>query len=506
MSSLTVTYTSVYTNFEPWRLHCVSDDELEAPQSPGQAPPSPDYVPGPEHPPSPDYVSSLEEPEQAPLSLDYVPDPEYPEYLVTYDIKAPIEDQPLPDDASHAALSPGYVADFDPDEDPKEEPKEDPANYPADGGDDADDESSDDDDDDDDEEEEQEAFEDDEEEEDEHPALADSLVVPVDDPVPSTKDTEAFETDESAPLPILSPRRRRARISIRPQTPMSAATEALIAAIPSPPLPLPSPPTHTSPTYVESPLGYRAAEIRLRAASPSTHHLSEIPSPLLFLPYTTHRDDILEANMPLRKRAYFSTPASKFEVGESSSVVAARSQAMEAQIRALKRNVDVLQRQRIRDNDKLTTNIQHEHDRFKNAAKEKNHNKNRPEPMTDAAIKALIAQGVADALAKIKANKTSRNGDESHNSRTGSRKTERAARKCTYSDFLKCQPLNFKGTEGVIKFATWTLLGSALTWWNSHVKTVGHDAAYGMLWKTLKNIMTAKYCPRGEIKKLEIKL
>ncbi|GKF34223.1 hypothetical protein Tco_0107423, partial [Tanacetum coccineum] len=42
--------------------------------------------------------------------------------------------------------------------------------------------------------------------------------------------------------------------------------------------------------------------------------------------------------------------------------------------------------------------------------------------------------------------------------------------------------------------------------WNSHVKTVGHDAAYGIPWKTLKKIMTDKYCPRGEIKKLEIKL
>nr|GFB93547.1 hypothetical protein [Tanacetum cinerariifolium] len=46
----------------------------------------------------------------------------------------------------------------------------------------------------------------------------------------------------------------------------------------------------------------------------------------------------------------------------------------------------------------------------------------------------------------------------------------------------------------------------ALTWWNSHVKIVGHDAAYRMPWKTLKNKMTAKYCPRGEIKKLEIEL
>ncbi|GJW30579.1 putative reverse transcriptase domain-containing protein [Tanacetum coccineum] len=57
-----------------------------------------------------------------------------------------------------------------------------------------------------------------------------------------------------------------------------------------------------------------------------------------------------------------------------------------------------------------------------------------------------------------------------------------------------------------IKFATCTLLGNAPTWWNSHVKTVGHDAAYGMPWKTLKKMMTDKYCPRGEIKKLEIEL
>ncbi|GJT15543.1 putative reverse transcriptase domain-containing protein [Tanacetum coccineum] len=52
-----------------------------------------------------------------------------------------------------------------------------------------------------------------------------------------------------------------------------------------------------------------------------------------------------------------------------------------------------------------------------------------PAPMTDAQIKALIGQGVADALAKIKANKTSRNGDDNHDSRTGSRRTERAASK-----------------------------------------------------------------------------
>ncbi|GKD12925.1 reverse transcriptase domain-containing protein [Tanacetum coccineum] len=95
---------------------------------------------------------------------------------------------------------------------------------------------------------------------------------------------------------------------------------------------------------------------------------------------------------------------------------------------------------------------------------------------------------------------------------------------------MKCKPLYFKGTEGVveltqwfermeivfrisnctmenqIKFATCTLLGSALTWWNAHVRTVGHDVAYAMTWTNLKKMMTDKYCPRGEIKKLEVEM
>ncbi|GJU92374.1 putative reverse transcriptase domain-containing protein [Tanacetum coccineum] len=81
-----------------------------------------------------------------------------------------MEDQPLPADASPTALSPGYIADFDPEED-EEDPEEDPADHPVDGGDNDDNESSDDDDDD------------------------DEVV----------KDTEAFKTDESASTPPTSP-------------------------------------------------------------------------------------------------------------------------------------------------------------------------------------------------------------------------------------------------------------------------------------------------------------
>nr|GEV22464.1 hypothetical protein [Tanacetum cinerariifolium] len=88
---------------------------------------------------------------------------------------------------------------------------------------------------------------------------------------------------------------------------------------------------------------------------------------------------------------------------------------------------------------------------------------------------------------------TSKNGDDNHDSGTGSRRTEQdAPDNCT----IACQ----------IKFATCTLQGNALTWWNFHVKTVTHEVVYAIPWKTLKNIMTDKYCPRGEIKKLEIKM
>ncbi|GKA27911.1 reverse transcriptase domain-containing protein [Tanacetum coccineum] len=60
--------------------------------------------------------------------------------------------------------------------------------------------------------------------------------------------------------------------------------------------------------------------------------------------------------------------------------------------------------------------------------------------------------------------------------------------------------------DNQVKFATCTLLGDALTWWNGHVRTLGHDAAYAMTWGTLKKKLTDKYCPKGEIKKLEIEL
>nr|GEW81379.1 hypothetical protein [Tanacetum cinerariifolium] len=87
--------------------------------------------------------------------------------------------------------------------------------------------------------------------------------------------------------------------------------------------------------------------------------------------------------------------------------------------------------------------------------------------------------------------RNSTNGDGSHSSGGGPTRSVQSVRACSHSDFMKYQPLNFRRTEGVVGLSRWTL---------------GHDAAYTMTWETLKKKMTDKYCPRGEIKKLKIKL
>ncbi|GJR01788.1 hypothetical protein Tco_0524772 [Tanacetum coccineum] len=230
--------------------------------SPGVAPPSPDYMPGPE------------EPEQAPPLPDFVPEPVYPEFM-------PLEDE--------------------------EDPEEDPADYPADGRDNDDDKD--------------ESFDDDEdddvdikgdEEEEEHPTPADSTTValPAVDHAPFAEETGPFKIDESAATPPPHPAYCvTARMSIRDKPPTPFWSEAEIARllaipspppsplspwssplpqIPSPPLPVspPSPvsppPLLASPTY---PLGYRAAMIWLRAEAPSTSHPLPLPLPIV-LPRT----------------------------------------------------------------------------------------------------------------------------------------------------------------------------------------------------------------------------
>ncbi|GKC02698.1 hypothetical protein Tco_0994308 [Tanacetum coccineum] len=331
-----------------------------------------------EEPDSPDYVPGPKEPEQAPLSPDYVTGPEYPEYLAPSDEEVPIKDQPYAVADSHIALSLGYVVDSDPEEDLEEDSEDGPVDYPPDGGDGDDDDSSNDD------EKEEEASEEEEaEEEEEHMAPANSVVARVVNHVPSSEETEPFETDESAATPPSPPAcRTTARISIRPEAPMPFPSEdevERLLALPPPPPPSPlislSPPSaeerlarclaapalpssplpivphpYGSPNHVHAPPGFRAAMGRLRASSPSTHHplhpspplppppsslhlpphvptslplpLSPLPllPALLFIPPPVdRREDIPEAELPPRKRLCLTALTSRYEVGESST-------------------------------------------------------------------------------------------------------------------------------------------------------------------------------------------
>ncbi|GJV95822.1 hypothetical protein Tco_1547399 [Tanacetum coccineum] len=298
----TVTYTEVSSPFEDLSdigspgvdgLPMMPEDPYTYVVAALQAPPSPDYVPGPEYPPS----------------LEFVPKPVYPEFMPPEDEVFPAEEQPLPVAVSPTTDSPGYIAESDPKEDEKD-PEEDPTDYPADGGDDDDDndESSNDDEDDDD----VDVEEDEDEEEEEHPALADSIPPP----------TSCIPSPPPSPLSLWS--------SPLPQIPLPPLPVSSSVPVSPPPLP-------ASPTY---PLGYRAAMIQLRAETPSTSHplLSSTPPsrtpPLLPIPLPTPLPPLLlhstvckagvsEVTLPPRKRLYIAL-GPRYEVGESSSAPTAR--------------------------------------------------------------------------------------------------------------------------------------------------------------------------------------
>nr|GEX24261.1 putative reverse transcriptase domain-containing protein [Tanacetum cinerariifolium] len=274
------------------------------------------------------------------------------------------------------------------------------------------------------------------------------------------------------PPPIILPRTRESMVLIRSAAPSTFILAPLSRTPPLLPIPLPT---------------------------------SSFPLPLL-LPSTSCREGILEANMPLRKRTRFTTPTGGYEVGESSVVTAARQIRPALTVDDSRRTEDGLigrlrrerryfrtlsttyaqEGQQIDDGDRLTRHIQHEHAQrdaapedsdscsyIKMAPKRARTTKANPdptrtttatEPMTQEAINNLIAQHVTEALAKYEIQRNS------------------------------------------VKFASCTLIGSALTWWNSHMRAVSQEVAYAMPWKTLRQMMTATYCLRGEVKKLEAEL
>ncbi|GJS26453.1 putative reverse transcriptase domain-containing protein [Tanacetum coccineum] len=117
----------------------------------------------------------------------------------------------------------------------------------------------------------------------------------------------------------------------------------------------------------------------------------------------------------------------------------------------------------------------------------------------------MIDQGVTNALVACDADRNM-NGDDNHNSGTCVRRTERVARECTYPNFMKCQPMNFKGTEGVVELIQWfEKMEIVFSISNCSVENQIKFSTFTLL-ADLKKKMTDKYYPRVEIKKLEAEL
>nr|GEZ66509.1 reverse transcriptase domain-containing protein [Tanacetum cinerariifolium] len=446
------------------------------------------------------------------------------------------EDQSYAEDASPTAQAPEYVPESDLEayleEDDDKDLEEDPVEYPADGGDDGDDrEGSSEDDENDDMD-----IEADEEEEEEHPAPADSVVfaLPAADQALSAKETEPFETGESAATPPPHPAyRMTARISIPAQVPIPAWSESEVVRLvamstppssplsplssPSPQIPFPPLPPILSPPSPVSDAPSSGIPPPLPISAPTS-------SPPLQLPSASRREDRPKVTLQPQKRLGIAFGPG-YEVRESSSAAAARPtgglrenygfvSSMDREIRrdperevgygiidSWDEIVETLQGAPVSTDTELggymrefETRVRRDTDEIYSRLDDE---QSCPERLGYDRWMQVILPAETDC--DFRGLKTA-----DHTRQQQLIQTLTAMQSLQGQDFAKSNSNCI--VENQVKFATCTLHSVALTWWNTHVKTVGHDAAYGMPWKILMKMMTAKYCPRNEIKKLEIEI
>nr|GEV72637.1 reverse transcriptase domain-containing protein [Tanacetum cinerariifolium] len=445
---------------------------------------------------------------------------------------------------SPTAESPKYVAESHPDEYEDDETEDGPVDYPMDGGDDGDDDDGDSSGDDADDED-----EDEDEDEEEHLAPADSaIVIPNDELVSLPEGIEPI-----IPPPSTDTTTTGARITVRLQAAISFPPEAEVERLLAMPTRSPSPLTSLSPPSA----GERLARCTTPAACPSPPPVPlplqpssglpspPLPPPLYIPPLVDRRDDILEIEMPPRKRLCLSTLGSRYEIGESSTARPTVDRGIDY---GFVSTLDAQARRRgigevgygIRDtwvdpaetvpkiapmtvrevNTRVTELAElHEHDTQDLYAllKDAQDTPGTPDPatvagrimtpvtrqgpnvppnnanpnnMTPKSIQAMIDQALL---------RNSTNGDGSHRNEGMVDLTRWIEKMESVFQISGCT------IENQVKFATCTLLDAALTWWNSKIRSLGPDA-YSMTWEVLKKKMTDKYCLQGEIKKLEIEL
>ncbi|GKC83832.1 reverse transcriptase domain-containing protein [Tanacetum coccineum] len=68
-----------------------------------------------------------------------------------------------------------------------------------------------------------------------------------------------------------------------------------------------------------------------------------------------------------------------------------------------------------------------------------------------------------------------------------------------YKEFISCQPFYFNVTEGAVVLIRWF---ERTKLWNAYTQPIGVDQANQITWTELKRLLTNKYCPRTEVRKM----
>nr|GEX00727.1 reverse transcriptase domain-containing protein [Tanacetum cinerariifolium] len=210
------------------------------------------------------------------------------------------------------------------------------------------------------------------------------------------------------------------------------------------------------------------------------------PSPMLSPMFNPQEFFLPEELLPPKKRGRDRSSSStsalpqEFEIRESS----------QTELQETRAQVAKLQRKQLGQNNKIADRVKMPPKRTSTSA---------APAMTQAAIRQLVADSITTSLEAQatnieNANNTNRNPEP--------RETP-IARKCSYKEFMSCQPFNFKDCK--VKFATGTLTEEALSWWNSFAQPIGIEQAYKITWVEFKKLLIKKYCPRTEVQKIEDK-
>nr|GEU84424.1 reverse transcriptase domain-containing protein [Tanacetum cinerariifolium] len=286
-------------------------------------------------------------------------------------------------------------------------------------------------------------------------------------------ETEPFEEDEIA-VTRPPPRHCGARISIRPQTPMAASTQALINMFAAGSYLFPLPPTSSA--YYQAPLGHKAAMI-------------------------CRRYDIPEEDMPPWRRFAFTAPPPGCDIAESFAAAARAPRSQYDFVDTVEAGQSL-----ICSPGHDTWTIARATDRAEDVGYVRALQASEHRMMTSIEeVNLRVSYQTQVRRQESKYFYTQR-----HDAQTDRKDirleidVRQSAEDLAVTQMMRIHTLEARARTDTVEDTN--ISCAALTWWNGHVRTLSHEAAYAMTGGTFKKKMTDKYCLKGKIKKLKIEL